>query len=91
MQPVSLNQTTTEDARPPAVSVIIPAYNVAAFIGEALDSVMAQTFTDYETIVINDGSPDTVELERVLEPYLDRIVYLKQENGGAGAARYPAR
>ena len=71
----------------PAVSVIIPAYNVAPFIGEALDSVMAQTFTDFETIVINDGSPDTKELERVLEPYREGIVYLKQENGGAGAAR----
>jgi glycosyltransferase involved in cell wall biosynthesis len=71
----------------PAVSVIIPAYNAAPYIGEALDSVFAQTFTDYETIVVNDGSPDTTELEQVLAPYRERIVYLKQENSGPGGAR----
>jgi glycosyltransferase involved in cell wall biosynthesis len=69
------------------VSVIIPAYNVAPYIGETLNSVFAQTFTDYEVIVVNDGSPDTEELERVLVPYVDRIRCLKQENRGAGAAR----
>src|SRR5713101_8731278 len=69
------------------VSIIIPAYNVAPYIGETLDSVFAQTFAAYEVIVINDGSPDTEDLERALEPYLDRIKYLKQENRGASAAR----
>ena len=71
----------------PRVSIIIPAYNVASYIGETLASVFAQTFTNYEVIVINDGSPDTEELERALEPYFNRISYLKQENLGAGAAR----
>jgi len=71
----------------PAVSVIIPAYKVAAFIRETIDSVLAQTFADYEVIVINDGSPDTLELERALEPYGRQIRYIKQENQGAGAAR----
>jgi Glycosyl transferase family 2 len=71
----------------PAVSIIIPTYNAASYIGDALDSVLAQTFTDYEIIVINDGSPDTAELERVLEPYLSRIVYIKQENRGVSGAR----
>lgn len=65
----------------------MPAYNVARFIGETLESVFAQTFTDYEVIVINDGSPDTAELEQALGPHLDGIRYLKQENRGAGAAR----
>ena len=69
------------------VSVLIPAHNSAKFIAEALDSVFAQTFPDYEVIIINDGSPDTEELEAVLEPYRKRIVYLKQENGGPGKAR----
>ncbi len=78
---------TRHTAVPPAVSVIIPAYNVAPYIAEALDSVLAQTFKDYEIIVINDGSPDTTELERVLEPYRAHIVYLKQENRGAASAR----
>ncbi len=71
----------------PAVSVIMPAYNVAQFIGESLDSVFKQTFDDYEVIVINDGSPDTQELERVLEPYRRRINYIVQENRGLSGAR----
>lgn len=71
----------------PLVSVVIPAYDVADFIGEALDSVFAQTFTDYEVIVVNDGSPDTSKLEQALAPYMSRIVYLKQENRGVSAAR----
>jgi glycosyltransferase involved in cell wall biosynthesis len=71
----------------PLVSVIIPTYNAAKFIRETLDSVFAQTFEDYEVIVINDGSLDTEELERALEPYLNRIVYLKQEKRGVASAR----
>ena len=46
----------------------MPAYNVAPYIGETLDSVFAQTFKDYEVIVVNDGSPDTQELERARQP-----------------------
>jgi glycosyltransferase involved in cell wall biosynthesis len=45
------------------------------------------TFTDYEVIIVNDGSPDTEDLERALEPFRDRIRYFKQRNRGAGAAR----
>jgi GT2 family glycosyltransferase len=71
----------------PTVSVVIPAYNVAQFIGETLASVFNQTFSDYEVIVINDGSPDTTELEAVLAPYMNRIKYLKQENRGLSGAR----
>ena len=71
----------------PSVSVVIPAYNVAPYIAETLNSVFAQTFTDYEVIVIDDGSADGEELERALEPYLERVRYVRQENRGAGAAR----
>lgn len=71
----------------PLVSVIVPAYNVTEFIGEAIESVLAQTFTDYEIIVVNDGSPDTEALERALAPHMSRIVYIKQENRGVSAAR----
>ncbi len=72
----------------PLVSVIIPAYNVAPYIQEALASVFAQTFGDYETIVINDASPDTPELERAIEPCIERVVYIKHaKNGGPGGAR----
>jgi len=71
----------------PVVSVIIPAYNVGRFIEDTLNSVFGQTMTDYEVIVVNDGSPDTEELERVLAAHLKDIVYLKQQNQGASAAR----
>jgi glycosyltransferase involved in cell wall biosynthesis len=71
----------------PAVSVVIPAYGVTPYITEALDSVLAQTHNDFELIVVNDGCPDTVALEAVLRPYLERIVYVKKENGGVSSAR----
>jgi glycosyltransferase involved in cell wall biosynthesis len=71
----------------PKVSVVIPAYNVAEFIGDTLCSVLWQSFRDYEIIVVNDGSPDTDRLERELKPFTDKIIYLKQPNGGASAAR----
>ena len=82
----SLQPLETTEQRP-TVSVIIPAYNAADYIAAALDSVFSQTLTDYEVIVINDGSPDTLQLEQALAPYLHRIIYLKQENRGAAAAR----
>lgn len=74
----------------PAVSILIPAYNVTPYIAEALDSVFAQTFHDFEVILVNDGCPDTVNLEAALQPYLPRIHYLKQANGGPSAARNTA-
>jgi glycosyltransferase involved in cell wall biosynthesis len=75
---------------PPRVSVIIPSYNTAALIANCLDSVFAQTFSDFEVIVVNDGSPDTGELEQVLQPYRGKIVYLQQQNKGAAGARNTA-
>jgi glycosyltransferase involved in cell wall biosynthesis len=71
----------------PKVSVIIPSYKTADLIVACLDSVFAQTYSDFEAIVVNDGSPDTAELEKVLQPYMDRIVYIKQENKRAAGAR----
>jgi glycosyltransferase involved in cell wall biosynthesis len=74
----------------PAVSIIVPAYDVTAYIKTALDSIFAQTFKNFEVVVVNDGCPDTTNLERVLQPYLDRIRYIRQEHGGVGAARRTA-
>ncbi len=71
----------------PLISVIIPAFNASEFIGETLDSVFSQTFTDFEVIVINDGSPDTQDLERALQRFPPKLRYLKQENQGAAVAR----
>jgi glycosyltransferase involved in cell wall biosynthesis len=72
----------------PTVSIIIPAHNVAPYIGETLASVMAQSFTDYEVFVVNDGSTD--ETEAKLAPFRERIIYLEQENRGVSAARNAA-
>ena len=74
----------------PRVSVIIPAYDIAPFIKETLASVFAQTYNNFEVIVVNDGSKDTKDLEAALAPFFDRIVYGEQENLGASQARNTA-
>lgn len=71
----------------PRVSVIVPCYNTAGMVADTLDSIFAQTYRDFEVIVINDGSPDTVELEKVLAPYRPDIRYIVKENGGLASAR----
>ena len=71
----------------PKVSVVIPCYNNADVISETLQSVVAQTFQGFEVVVVNDGSPDSYEFEQNLSPFLDKIVYIKQKNHGAAAAR----
>jgi glycosyltransferase involved in cell wall biosynthesis len=80
--------------RTPRVSVIMPSYNTAPLIGRCLDSVFEQTFQDFEVVLVNDGSPDTPQLERVLSPHLekhgDKIVYIKQENKRCAGARNTA-
>lgn len=69
----------------PKFSVIIPTYNRATLLREALDSVFAQKFTDYEVIVVDDGSTD--ETAAVVDSYGGRIRYFQQKNQGPGAAR----
>lgn len=78
---------TVNSTSSPRVSVIIPSYKTADLIAGCLDSVFAQSYTDFEAIVVNDGSPDTPQLEKVLDPYMERIVYLRQENKRAAGAR----
>lgn len=69
----------------PKVSVVIPTYNYAQFISQAIDSVLNQTFADYEIIVIDDGSSDrTLE---ILQAYGNKICYVTQSNQGLAAAR----
>lgn len=70
------------------VTVAIPSYNYGHFIGEAIASVLAQTFTDYEIIAIDDGSTDNTK--QTLQPFWDKIRYVKQENQGLSAARNKA-
>jgi glycosyltransferase involved in cell wall biosynthesis len=73
----------------PRVSVILPVYNGAAFVAEAVDSVLAQTLTDWELIVVDDGSTD--QTPAILARYTDpRITVAHQANQGAAAARNAA-
>jgi glycosyltransferase involved in cell wall biosynthesis len=65
------------DIASPLVSVVIPCYNATKYIPDALNSLRAQTFRNFEAILVNDGCPDTENLERVLQPYRDEIVYIK--------------
>jgi glycosyltransferase involved in cell wall biosynthesis len=74
----------------PLVSVIVPSYNTANLVGECLDSIFAQTYKNFEVVLVNDGSPDTPALEKALEPYMPRIVYIRQENKRAAGARNTA-
>ena len=70
------------------VSIIIPAYNVAGYIEPCLDSVLAQTFGDFEVIAVNDGSSDNTGA--VLDEYASRDARIKvihKQNGGVSAAR----
>jgi len=82
-----LNDKAKQRPGSPAVTVIVPAYNTAGHIGMALGSVFAQSYTDFEVIVINDGSPDSKQMELAIAPYLPRIIHLKQQNRGPSAAR----
>jgi glycosyltransferase involved in cell wall biosynthesis len=69
----------------PRVSVIIPTYNRKAFVLEAVESVLAQTYGDYELIVVDDGSPDNTG--EVLKRYGERLRYVYQTQQGVSAAR----
>ena len=69
----------------PSVSVIIPAYNRFPMLCEAIDSVFAQTYSDYELIVVDDGSTD--KTGTIPDLYKGKLHYIYQENSGPSAAR----
>jgi len=69
----------------PKVSVIIPSYNSAQFLPDAIESVLAQTYRNTEVIVVNDGSTDSTR--QVVNGYGNLITYIEQPNGGAANAR----
>lgn len=70
------------------VSVIVPAYNAEEYIADCIDSIKAQTYADWQLVIINDGSEDDTEV--VVLRYAeqdDRITYYKQDNAGVSLAR----
>ena len=69
----------------PRVSVIIPTYNSEKYIEQCVKSVLEQTYTNYEVIVIDDGSQD--HTQQILKPYFPVIKYIYQDNQGAAKAR----
>lgn len=75
----------TSKLEPPAVSVVIPAYNAAWCVRKAIDSVLAQEFRDFEVLVVDDGSTD--DTAAILAPYGDALRVVRQRNGGLSSAR----
>ncbi len=69
----------------PLISVIIPTYNRSWILKDAVDSVLSQKFTDFELIVVDDGSTDSTS--ELLSAYKDRIIKIRQENRGVSSAR----
>ncbi len=73
---------------PPSISIVIPAFNAEAYLGQTLDSVLAQTLTDWELCLVSDGSTDRTE--EIAEQYArqdPRICWISQPNAGVSAAR----
>jgi glycosyltransferase involved in cell wall biosynthesis len=75
----------TEKSSAPLVSVVIPTYNCARYLGEAIESVLAQTHRPLEIVIVDDGSTDGTD--RLVAAYGDRLRYIRQANAGASAAR----
>ena len=79
------------ETKPPVVSIVTPVYNVEKFIEETMDSVRAQTFQDWELLLVEDGSKD--HTADIISAYLERTqehriqLILMEQNGGAARAR----
>ena len=72
----------------PVLSIIVPVYNVEKYLARCIDSILAQTFTDFELILVDDGSPDNCG--KICDEYAGkdpRIIVIHKENGGVSSAR----
>jgi glycosyltransferase involved in cell wall biosynthesis len=70
------------------ISIIVPCYNQAIYLSETLESVISQTYQNWECIIVDDGSPDnTKEVSEVFCKKDNRFIYLYKENGGISSAR----
>ena len=77
--------TAEVQPRRPLVSIVIPTFNAGKFLGEAIDSVLSQSYFPLEVIVVDDGSTD--DTPALLRAYSERIIGVRQENKGVAAAR----
>jgi glycosyltransferase involved in cell wall biosynthesis len=80
-----VERSSGQTVKTPTVSVVIATYNRARLLKETIESVLKQTFQDFELIVVDDGSTD--DTEKVLKSYGDRLRYFREENRGPSAAR----
>ena len=70
----------------PKVSIVIPVYNGANYLRESIESALAQTYQNFEVLVVNDGSTDDGATEEIALSYGDKIRYFHKENGGVSSA-----
>lgn len=72
----------------PLISVVVAAYNIQDYLGRCLDSLVAQTLSDFEIVVVDDGSTDsTSDIAKDFARRYERIVYVRKDNGGLPQAR----
>ncbi len=81
----NLDPTLSTADRTPRVSIVIPTYNCDRYIGQAIESVLRQTYSSYEIIVIDDGSQD--KTQEILQPFAQQIQSVYQSNQGVSVAR----
>jgi glycosyltransferase involved in cell wall biosynthesis len=80
------HQTLEDDFQGPLVSVVMPAFNSSAYIAKAIESVLEQSYRNFELIIVDDGSTDNTQ--QIVSGYQDnRIKYFYKENAGASSAR----
>lgn len=77
---------TRDEVMGAKVSIVIPVYNGANYLAEAIESALAQTHTHLEVVVVNDGSTDDGATQRVAQRYAGRIRYFEKPNGGVASA-----
>ncbi len=82
-------QAPLKQEQTPLISVVIPCYNQAQFLPEAVASVVAQTYDNWEIIIVNDGSPDNTSevAKQLIAMYSPNVRLIEQENSGLGSAR----
>lgn len=77
---------TLEQTNEGLVSIIIPTFNGSRYLERAIESALLQTYKNIEIIIVDDGSNDGGETDKIIEKYKDKIKYLKKTNGGVSSA-----